>query len=338
LPERAADHLFAGYSATDLRRAITTRPIDRPHLYGQVSRVATGSNAPSSTFPPFFATHGQRGRPRGSGTDLCCNVFPDAVPMRPIGTADDASPGTVGRLTWELRLPRQIPPSPVNYRTSPVDGMNLRPSLLAVAVVIITDTDATTCCTCPHRLVGRRLRRLNGGHQYLLEKRTRLVSRLGWPAHDRSRRCSPVPSWQATEQGPARRSAILSETREYCDPPPAPRRKAQAPAVFRRDDHARCTRTYSMWAVLVQPPCRWVRPTQLLRRLLTNSPEKRRKKKALFFPLRLPVDLCRSRSGHDRARTRVHPRLWGAPRHCGRTTSSRWFLFLGWTRPPWWRS
>ena len=79
--------------------------------------------------------------------------------------------GTVGRAElWDVDFPGQIPPSPVNYRTIPVDGIELEGHRLLAVEVGHTDTDDTTVLHVPSiGLVVAGDVAYNGVHQYLLE-------------------------------------------------------------------------------------------------------------------------------------------------------------------------
>src|SRR5262245_42907530 len=79
--------------------------------------------------------------------------------------------GTIGRAElWDVDFPGQIPPSPVNYRTVPVDGIELEGHRLIAVEVGHTDTDDTTVLHVPSiGLVVAGDVVYNGVHQYLLE-------------------------------------------------------------------------------------------------------------------------------------------------------------------------
>ncbi len=79
--------------------------------------------------------------------------------------------GTSGRAQlWDIDFPGQIPPSPVNYRTIPVDGIELEDHRLLAVEVGHTDTDDTTVLHVPSiGLVVAGDVAYNGVHQYLLE-------------------------------------------------------------------------------------------------------------------------------------------------------------------------
>ena len=71
---------------------------------------------------------------------------------------------------WDVDFPGQIPPSPVNYRTIRVDGIELEGHRLLAVEVGHTDTDDTTVLHVPSiGLVVAGDVAYNGVHQYLLE-------------------------------------------------------------------------------------------------------------------------------------------------------------------------
>ncbi len=118
----------------------------------------------------MYATHGHGDH--WFGTDLLLQRFPDAVAYATNGTiAMMHQQGTVGRAElWDVDFPGQIPPSPVNYRTIPVDGIELEGHRLLAVEVGHTDTDDTTVLHVPSiGLVVAGDVAYNGVHQYLLE-------------------------------------------------------------------------------------------------------------------------------------------------------------------------
>jgi glyoxylase-like metal-dependent hydrolase (beta-lactamase superfamily II) len=144
--------------------------VDPPMTYEQVSRVGDWIEGSGKHLIAVYATHGHGDH--WFGTDLLLQRFPDAVPYATNGTiAMMHQQGTVGRAEmWDVDFPGQIPPSPVNYRTVPVDGIELEGHRLLAVEVGHTDTDATTVLHVPSiGLVVAGDVAYNGVHQYLLE-------------------------------------------------------------------------------------------------------------------------------------------------------------------------
>src|SRR5258708_26234817 len=144
--------------------------VDPPFTYGQVSRVGDWIQRSGKHLSAVFATHGHGDH--WFGTDLLLQRFPDAVQYATNGTiAMMHQQGTVGRAElWDVDFPGQIPPSPVNYRTPPVDGIDLEGHRLLAVEVGHTDTDDTTVLHVPSiGLVVAGDVAYNGVHQYLLE-------------------------------------------------------------------------------------------------------------------------------------------------------------------------
>ncbi len=144
--------------------------VDPPFTYEQVSRVGDWIERSGKHLTAVYATHGHGDH--WFGTDLLLQRFPDAVAYATNGTITMMhQQGTVGRAeVWDVDFPGQIPPSPVNYRTIPVDGINLEGHLLVAVEVGHTDTDDTTVLYVPSiGLVVAGDVAYNGVHQYLLE-------------------------------------------------------------------------------------------------------------------------------------------------------------------------
>ena len=144
--------------------------VDPPFTYEQVSRVGDWIERSGKHLSAVFATHGHGDH--WFGTDLLLQRFPDAVPYATNGTiAMMHQQGIVGRAElWDVDFPGQIPPSPVNYRTIPVDGIELEGHRLLAVEVGHTDTDDTTVLHVPSiGLVVAGDVAYNGVHQYLLE-------------------------------------------------------------------------------------------------------------------------------------------------------------------------
>src|ERR1700739_1394502 len=96
-----------------------------PFTYEQVSRVADWIERSGKHLTAVYATHGHGDH--WFGTDLLLQRFPDAVAYATDGTiAMMHKQATEGRAQmWDVDFPGQIPPSPVVYRTIPVDGIKL---------------------------------------------------------------------------------------------------------------------------------------------------------------------------------------------------------------------
>ena len=144
--------------------------VDPPFTYEQVQRVGDWIEGSGKHLTAVYATHGHGDH--WFGTDLLLQRFPDAVPYATNGTiAMMHQQGTVGRAElWDVDFPGQIPPSPVNYRTLPVDGIELEGHRLLAVEVGHTDTDDTTVLHVPSiGLVVAGDVAYNGIHQYLLE-------------------------------------------------------------------------------------------------------------------------------------------------------------------------
>jgi glyoxylase-like metal-dependent hydrolase (beta-lactamase superfamily II) len=144
--------------------------VDPPFTYGQVRRVGDWIEASGKHLTAVYATHGHGDH--WFGTDLLLQRFPDAVAYATNGTiAMMHQQGTSGRAQmWDVDFPGAIPPSPVNYRTVPVDGIELQGQRLLAVEVGHTDTDDTTVLHAPSiGLVVAGDVAYNGVHQYLLE-------------------------------------------------------------------------------------------------------------------------------------------------------------------------
>jgi glyoxylase-like metal-dependent hydrolase (beta-lactamase superfamily II) len=144
--------------------------VDPPMTYEQVRRVGDWIDASGKHLIAVYATHGHGDH--WFGTDLLLQRFPDAVAYATTGTITMMhQQGTVGRAElWDVDFPGQIPPSPVNYRTVPVDGIDLESHRLIAVEVGHTDTDDTTVLHVPSiGLVVAGDVVYNGVHQYLLE-------------------------------------------------------------------------------------------------------------------------------------------------------------------------
>jgi glyoxylase-like metal-dependent hydrolase (beta-lactamase superfamily II) len=144
--------------------------VDAPFTYEQVQRVVDWIEGSGKHLTAVYATHGHGDH--WFGTDLLLQRFPDAVPYATNGTiAMMHQQATVGRAElWDVDFPGQIPPSAVNYRTLPVDGIELEGHRLLAVEVGHTDTDDTTVLHVPSiGLVVAGDVAYNGVHQYLLE-------------------------------------------------------------------------------------------------------------------------------------------------------------------------
>ncbi|MDT5129665.1 MAG: hypothetical protein QOI28_2037 [Mycobacterium sp.] len=144
--------------------------VDPPFTYEQVLRVGDWIESSGKHLTAVYATHGHGDH--WFGTDLLLQRFPGTVPYATNGTiAMMHQQGTVGRAElWDVDFPGQIPPSPVSYRTLPVDGIELEGHRLLAVEVGHTDTDDTTVLHVPSiGLVVAGDVAYNGVHQYLLE-------------------------------------------------------------------------------------------------------------------------------------------------------------------------
>ena len=144
--------------------------VDPPFTYEQVSRVGDWIEASGKHLTAVYATHGHGDH--WFGTALLQQRFPHAVAYATNGTIEMMHhQGTSGRAQlWDVDFPGLIPPSPVNYRTIPVDGIELEDHRLLAVEVGHTDTDDTTVLHVPSiGLVVAGDVAYNGVHQYLLE-------------------------------------------------------------------------------------------------------------------------------------------------------------------------
>jgi len=144
--------------------------VDPPFTYEQVKRVGDWIEASGKHLTAVYATHGHGDH--WFGTELLLQRFPYAVAYATTGTISMMhQQGTVGRAElWDVDFPGQIPPSPVNYRTIPADGIELEGHRLLAVEVGHTDTDDTTVLHVPSiGLVVAGDVAYNGVHQYLLE-------------------------------------------------------------------------------------------------------------------------------------------------------------------------
>ena len=214
--------------------------VDPPFTYEQVSRVGDWIERSGKHLTAVFATHGHGDH--WFGTDLLLQRFPDAVPYATNGTiAMMHQQGTVGRAElWDVDFPGQIPPSPVNYRTVPVDGIDLEGHRLLAVEVGHTDTDDTTVLHVPSiGLVVAGDVAYNGVHQYLLESAHGGVE--AWlAALDKVAALQPraVVAGHKNKDLPDDPAILVADSRIPAERPPTPRRKAQPPRIFRRDDRA----------------------------------------------------------------------------------------------------
>ncbi len=144
--------------------------VDPPFTYEQVSRVGDWIEASGKNLTTVYATHGHGDH--WFGTALLQQRFPHAVAYATDGTIammhDQAAAGRAQ--LWDVDFPGQIPPTPVTYRTAPVDGIELEGHRLHAVEVGHTDTDDTTVLHVPSiGLVVAGDVAYNGVHQYLLE-------------------------------------------------------------------------------------------------------------------------------------------------------------------------
>jgi glyoxylase-like metal-dependent hydrolase (beta-lactamase superfamily II) len=144
--------------------------VDPPFTYEQVSRVGDWIERSGKHLTAIYATHGHGDH--WFGTDLLLQRFSDAVAYATDGTiAIMHRQATEGRAQmWDVDFPGQIPPSPVVYKSVPVDGIKLEGHQLLAVEVGHTDTDDTTVLHVPSiGLVVAGDVAYNGVHQYLLE-------------------------------------------------------------------------------------------------------------------------------------------------------------------------
>ena len=144
--------------------------VDPPFTYEQVSRVGDWIDQSGKHLRAVYATHGHGDH--WFGTGLLQQRFPDATVYATNGTiAMMHQQATIGRAQlWDADFPGLIPPSPVNYRTIPVQGIELEGHRLLAVEVGHTDTDDTTVLHVPSiGLVVAGDVAYNGVHQYLLE-------------------------------------------------------------------------------------------------------------------------------------------------------------------------
>ena len=144
--------------------------VDPPFTYEQVSRVGDWIDQSGKHLRAVYATHGHGDH--WFGTGLLQQRFPDATGYATNGTiAMMHQQATIGRAQlWDADFPGLIPPSPVNYRTIPVQGIELEGHRLLAVEVGHTDTDDTTVLHVPSiGLVVAGDVAYNGVHQYLLE-------------------------------------------------------------------------------------------------------------------------------------------------------------------------
>ena len=114
--------------------------VDPQFTYEQVSRVGDWIEASGKHLTAVYATHGHGDH--WFGTALLQQRFPHAVAYATNGTIEMMHhQGTSGRAQlWDIDFPGLIPPSPVNYRTIPVDGIELEDHRLLAVEVGHTDT------------------------------------------------------------------------------------------------------------------------------------------------------------------------------------------------------
>ena len=144
--------------------------VDPPFTYEQVSRVGDWIEGFGRQLRAVYATHGHGDH--WFGTDLLQQRFPGAAAYATTGTiAMMHQQATTGRAQlWDADFPGLIPPSPVTYRTIPVEGIELEGHRLLAVEVGHTDTDDTTVLHVPSiGLVVAGDVAYNGVHQYLLE-------------------------------------------------------------------------------------------------------------------------------------------------------------------------
>lgn len=144
--------------------------VDPPFTYEQVSRVGDWIEGHGKQLRAIYATHGHGDH--WFGTDLLQQRFPGAVSYATNGTiAMMHQQATTGReQLWDADFPGLIPPSPVNYRAIPAEGIELEGQRLLAVEVGHTDTDDTTVLHVPSiGLVVAGDVAYNGVHQYLLE-------------------------------------------------------------------------------------------------------------------------------------------------------------------------
>ena len=234
--------------------------------------------------------------------------------------------GTEGRAQmWDVDFPGQIPPSPVNYRPIPVDGIELEGHRLLAVEVGHTDTDDTTVLHVPSiGLVVAGDVAYNGVHQYLLESAHGGIE--AWlAALDKVAALQP----RAVVAGHKNKDlpddpAIIDQTRDYL----LNARRLLAEKLSPREYFDQMIALYPdrlnvgpVWytavALLPEPP---------------SDSSVRDEVDALVLR-RLPGHLDRRRSRNDQARARVHPRLLvRAPALERRPESIGGF----WMRRPWW--
>src|SRR5258705_12245586 len=184
--------------------------------YEQVSRVGDWIEGSGKHLIAVYATHGHGDH--WFGTDLLLQRFPDAVPYATNGTiAMMHQQGTEGRAQlWDVDFPDQIPPSPVNYRTVPEDGIDLEGHRLLAVEVGHTDTDDSTVLFAPSiGLVVAGDVAYNGVHQYLAESNPQ--QRREWiAALDKIESLGPC-SVIAGHKRPGNDDSprIIEETRQY---------------------------------------------------------------------------------------------------------------------------
>ena len=228
---------------------------------------------------------------------------------------------------WDVDFPGLIPPSPVNYRPIPVDGIELEGHRLLAVEVGHTDTDDTTVLHVPSiGLVVAGDVAYNGVHQYLLESAHGGIE--AWlAALDKVAALQP----RAVVAGHKNKDlpddpAILDQTRDYL----LNARRLLAEKLSPRDYFDEMIALYPD-RLNVGPV--WYTAVAAAAGATVATSSVRDEVDALVLR-RLPGHLDRRRRRNDRARARVHPRLLvRAPALERRPRQSAGF----WTRRPWWR-
>ena len=301
--------------------------VDPPFTYEQVSRVGDWIERSGKHLIAVFATHGHGDH--WFGTDLLLQRFPDAVAYATDGTiAMMHQQGTEGRAqVWDVDFPGQIPPSPVVINPFRSTGSSSKvTSCLPWRSATPTPT-TPRCCTSLPSAWSSPVTSHTTACTNICSKALTVGSRPGWPRSTRSRRCSPVPSWQATRTRtcPTIRPSS-TETREYLLNALRLLAEKLSPQEYFDEMIALYPDRLNVGPVWYTAVVAAVRANQRHRLFMTKS------------LAGSSTIICRSGSASEPARSCAGPissSTTGVRRCTGPTALGH---SGSWTRPPWWHS